>query len=395
MIKFLLSLPLAIFIGVAVIVIYNLGDLIFTAAREGAAIGLIGDWDFWQIVLAMSLITIGMILAAFLYVLVVLKPAFYPPPEKPRRNPQRYIENHDGRLPHTAAETAARVTPHMAGSARPVPYYNMAVAGTGARHMPNAVRSAYNVEEDAEPGSKKKLLIILISVFVLIAALVTAGFIFREPIFDFIDDGLGRFAFVASILDRFRDEEDAPGIIGADEEHSEPPGEQEPEPEQQPEPEDAVAAVSYFNDVQPQFNWTLFYPPELTFAYQPIDTGAYRNPSDTDTQLLYWPELNEAGHAGAEAFAAAESGGLLEGAIEHQVLNENVVIARFEGEGYFTVRFWHIEIDAIASVEIALETEARAVEWYAAIGDGAIYIVRNAPVIMEIDEPEETEWIET
>ena len=132
MIKFLVSLPLAIFIALEALIVYQLGNVLFRATTDNV-VGLVGDWSFFNIVLAMVGILTGIVLAVFLYIIVILKPVFYPQIEedKPKKKSK----------PKMAAEP--------------------------------------------EKKSKLKLIIILAVIAVLVIGLVATGIIFREAVGDF------------------------------------------------------------------------------------------------------------------------------------------------------------------------------------------------------------------
>lgn len=310
MVKFLLSLPLGIFIIAEAIVVYMLGDIIFKASTDSAAAVLIGKWNFYQIVLAMFAIVVGIILAAFFYSTVVLKPVFYPTPEddKPRKQ-QRIV----------AAE---------------------------------------------QKKKSKKSLIILLILGVIVIGLVVTGVIFREEILGFI----GSFT---NQEDNTTDKDSE----NVEDNTDEALAETETEPATEPEPEPEIPAL--YQDLER--NWTMYYPASLTISVEPIENELYREPSDIDTKLLYWSTANENGYVGAAAYAETDPAGVLSTAINSQVLNENVIVCRIDsadanGVPFSSVRFWYVDPNGIAAIDIPCETAEKADEWYASVTNGAISI---------------------
>jgi len=256
MIKFLLSLPLAIFILLEAFIVYQLGNVLFRATNENIA-GLVGDWSFFQIVLAMVGVMMGLVLAAFLYIIVVLKPVFYPSLEqdKPKRKNKR----------------------------RPAE------------------------PENNRNNSKLKLIIILAVIGAVVIALAVTGVIFRESIGNFFSSIFSSGSSETEIddyWDQYTQEEDEDDDQTAVEEN-------------QPEPE-VITRASYADVI---YNWTLFYPVSLIIIdTEPVDTwDSVRAPSDTNPQLLYWSEANNGRFSGAEDYAANDPDGIVPGVQDTRV----------------------------------------------------------------------------
>ena len=320
MIKFLLSLPLALFVIVEGFVIYKLVDVIFTAANEDAA-GLIGDWAFWQIVAAMVAIMVGIVLAIFFYMIVVLKPVFYPPPE-------------------------------------------------------DEVKAKRKPKKEPKKRNKKKLIIILIIIGALVIGAGVAGFIFRETVFGVIDSVTSRFF-------------GSDGEDNAGEDNPAEPEDNTQEAEPEPEPEPSAATLT-FPDLD--YNWILYYPETLPLpVVQPIETPLLRGTPATDPEFFYWSTDNANGYASAADYSAADPSGILAGAIDTKVLNDNVVICRLDSENadggsVSSVRFWYIDADGIAAADISCETAEMADTWYRDLEAGAIYIEKTPPPEIPDDE---------
>jgi hypothetical protein len=358
MIKFLLCLPLAIFIGAEIFIVYKMGDIIYAAANETATVGLMGEWGFWHIVLSMVGIMVGIIFATFLYVNIVLKPAFYPSLE---------------------AERISRMTQKNNQA-----YSSASAAGYHGHNSYNQYNHYDSYHHD-EPKKKHKLLIIiLIIVGVLIIGLVALGIIFRSAIFDFVGSRFGGIfgsqpADEENGAEAGNDNYDI-GEPGTSEELSVTESESV-ESVQTPEPE--IITNQSFIDVQ--YNWTLFYPPGLQHVMSPIDDGLNRVPSDLEPRLLYWSE-EKAGFNNASEFMAADPTGILGVANISRMLDSDSLICRFdgtdtEGNPFYGVRYWYIDPDGtgMASAEIASETPEEADRWYSMLDEGQVYIRKNEP----------------
>ncbi|MCL2098832.1 MAG: hypothetical protein FWH24_00150 [Oscillospiraceae bacterium] len=342
MIKFLLCLPLVLFIAAEGFIVYHLGNIIFSTTNDNI-IGLIGDWSFNQIVLAMIGIIAGIVLAAFMYVIVVIKPVFYPSSEEAQ---------------------------------------------------PQKKRGGSRGASDSE-GSKI-LIIVLIAVGVFVIALAAAGFIFRENISNFFGSVFGSEAAVDGFqsmantnngaeiesveenADENGETEDAAEDSEDDENGDGDENENEDEDGETGDNEDTENAgdveetrLSY-DDVL--YDWTLYYPGSLTIAdTEPLENwDTARVPSDTAPRIMYWSEDNIEGYTAAADYA--EYLGLAASAEEFSVIDGNTLIALFNGGNYWSARFWHIEPDGVAFVDISLETAEAAANWYTILEAGNIYI---------------------
>ena len=341
MIKFLLCLPLVVFIALEGFIIYQLGSVLFWATEENVA-AFIGEWSFFHVVLAMVGMIIGIVMAAFLYITIVMKPAFYPPlveNDKPNKNKSRR------------------------SSAAPPP----------------------------EGKSKLKLIIILVIIGAVVIGLAVTGFIFREQIGGFFGsifsseeadgedepeaynddaDGNEEEDYGGGYEDEYNGYDENDGYEDYYEEDESDEGDEEETLPLELDSEE-ITRLSYQDLV---YNWTLYYPEGLTIVDTELPTwDSVRVPSDTETQMLYW-SANSGGLSGAVDFVAADPDGILGAARNSMVIDDNVVIAIIDGVGYSSVRFWHINPEGIAYVDITTETAEMADRWFTRLGNGYIYI---------------------
>ena len=351
MIKFLLCLPLAIFVIVQVFVVYQLGSIVASATHDNVT-GLIGEWSFFQIILAVVLMMAGIILAAFLYIIVVIKPVFYPPPpDEPK--PRKRIR-----------------------------------------------RSSYVAPANPEQRGRKTLIIALIIIGLVFLGLAATGIVFRENIAGFVTSVI-RSAGVDDYfahLDRAAGDDgsevpelpellDDPGgedyIPAGDEPYAEePPPEPEPLPEPEPEPEVLAIERRPHNEIDVGWaGWTVYFPAALEIVdIHPVGTWpAVRTPMDEGTQMLYWSEPNTAGYADARAFLEADAGGIFAAADDFQLIDDNSVVALFTGETYFSIRFWYVYEGRVGMIDISVVTQEEAGRWFDLLGRGAVYVVRTPP----------------
>jgi hypothetical protein len=333
MIKFLLTLPLIIFLAFEAFIIYMLGNVMFTAANESAAV-LIGNWNFWQIALAVAGVIVGIVLSTFLYITVVLKPVYYPPPE----------------------------------DEKPVNYKKQ----QRSRHV-----------EPDHPKSKKKLVIALIIIGVIVVLLGVAGFLFRETVFDFVESVFSRFTG--------SDEED-------EEDYSIDEPETEAEPEPEPEPEIPANASFTIEDpnyrLQIFYPDSLGGEP----VTGPIEPGLFREASDIEPQLLLDWNANENGYTAADYALADPAGIIGTGERVQNLDDNTIICRidgeNMDGASYSSVRFWYIDEDAVVSADISCETPEMADDWYARLEAGEIHIekmpVQEAEPTDEAAEPDNT-----